>query len=131
MELTVQHPDFSFDELGEFSSEEIRQRLVEHEWAAGREAYIQHMADQGRACPPSLYASKSDSYCLHLYATRDGFEAAVLIPRPKKLWGLFKIAPTSSIVRTAESLDDLLPLVDAFLASSGPQMIELFDRDVV
>ena len=97
VELTVQHADFSFDELGEIPPDEIRRRLIEHDWAAGRAAYIQHMADHGRACPPSLYASKSDDYCLHVYATKDGgFEVAVLIPRPKKLLGILTIAPTSS-----------------------------------
>ena len=132
MELTVQHPDFSYDELGEFSTEEVRQRLVTHDWSAGREAYIRHMADHGRACPPSLYASKHDDYCLHLYATKgDGFEVAVLVPRPNRLWGIFPLSSTSSVVRVGESLDELLPIVDAFLANDAQQMIDWFDRAVV
>ena len=110
MELTIQHADFSFDELGEFSSDDVRRQIVDHDWDAGRAAYIQQMADNGRACPPSLYASKSDDYCLHVYATQDGgFEVAVLIPRANKLWGIFSLSPTSSVVRVGDTLDELMP----------------------
>ena len=98
LELTVQHPDFSYDELGEFSSDEVRQRIIDHTWDAERARFVQQSADTGRACPPSVYAAKSDDYCLHIYATdREGFEVAVLVPRPHKLWGLLRLSTTSSV----------------------------------
>ena len=132
LELTVQHPDFSYDELGEFTGDEVRQRIVDHNWDDEREVFIHQAADTGRACPPSVYASKSDDYCLHVYTTdRDGFEAAVLLPRPHKLFGLLKLSATSSVIRAADTLDGLMPVVDAFLANDAQSMMDMLDREVV
>jgi len=132
LELTVQHPDFSYDELGQFSADDVRQRIVEHAWDAQRAEFIRQNADTGRACPPSVYAAKSDDYCLHIYATdAEGFEAAVLVPRPHKLFGLLKLSSTSSVIRTTDTLEELMPLVDAFLANDAQAMMEMLDREVV
>ena len=132
LELTVQHPDFSYDELGEFSSDEVRQRIVDHEWEAERARFVRQAADTGRSCPPSVYAAKSDDYCLHIYATGDeGFEAAVLVPRPHRLFGLIKLSATSSVIRMANSIEELVPLIDAFLANDALAMMDMLDRELV
>ena len=127
-ELTIQHPDFTHEELGEIEEQDVRARILDHPWAEEFEARRRQLAENGRACPPSVYIAKREDYCLHVYATaEDAFEVAVLVPRPLKLWRFIPLAPTSSIIRAADTLEELLPVVDAFVANDAAEMMELFD----